>query len=110
MAKVKYPHMQILPDKRAETVKPMSGFRDIEVLFPSGERVCYRMYAEMYERTMEVFLALDNTGPRYKFVVAYLLNWHDNGKTCTPEAGKSYINLEQICSIDVIGVDNGREE
>jgi hypothetical protein len=102
--------MELLRNTNRTSTKPVHGYRDIEVLYPSGERVCYRMYAEMYERTMEVFLALDTTGPRYKFVVAYLLNWQSDGITCIPEAGKSYINLEQICSIDVIGVDSDRSE
>jgi len=86
---------------------PRSGFRDIEVLYTSGDRVCYRMYAEMYERTMEYFLGL-NEGS-YTFVVAYILDWCDP-TLAVPAAGKSYLNLNQICSIDIIGLDNERSE
>lgn len=90
---------------------PLPRFRDIEVLYPSGERICYRMYSEMYERTMEVFLGMVQTqSNKYKFVVAYLLNWSDDNQRCWPESGKSYINLDQICSIDVIGVDSDRTQ
>lgn len=90
---------------------PLPRFRDIEVLYPSGERLCYRMYSEMYERTMEVFLGMvQSPSSKYKFVVAYLLNWSEDNQSCWPESGKSYINLDQICSIDVIGVDSDRTQ
>lgn len=95
--------------QKKETAAPK--FRDIEVLYPSGERICYRMYSEMYERTMEVFLGIvERPSSNYKFVVAYLLNWSEDNHSCWPEAGKSYINLDQICSIDVIGVDSDRTQ
>lgn len=98
------PH-QSKPNK---TTPPRSGFRDIEVLYASGDRVCYRMYAEMYERTMEYFLGMKTE--QYTFVVAYILDWGDNDQRPTPCVGKSYINLAQICSIDIIGLDNERTE
>ena len=65
------------------------------------------MYAEMYTRTMEHFLGV--TAEQYTFVVAYALDWVD-AHTAVPEQGKSFINLAQICAIDVIGYDNERTE
>lgn len=92
-------------------VGDLPRFRDLEILYPCGERVCYRMYSEMYDRTMAVFLGIkENSDNNYNFVVAYLLNWGADNTTCWPEAGKSYINLDQICSIDVIGVDSDRTQ
>jgi len=96
-----------MKQKPNQTTPPKKGYRDLEVLYSSGDRVTYRMYAEMYERTMDHFLGVH--AEQYTFVVAYALDWIDD-HTAVPEMGKSYINLAQICAIDIIGFDNERTE
>lgn len=92
---------------QTKTTPPKKGFRDIEILYSSGNVVTYRMYAEMYERTMDHFQGTSADAGNYLFVVAYALDWID--PTCAvPMQGKSYINLNQVCSIDIIGYDNER--
>ena len=94
--------------RQTKTTPPTKGYRDLEVLYSSGDVVTYRMYAEMYKRTMEHFMGHPST-TMYTFVVAYALDWRtpDLG---VPEEGKSYINLNQVCSIDIIGYDNEKTE
>ena len=94
--------------RQNKTTPPKKGFRDIEILYASGDILTYRMYAEMYERTMEHFLG-HRANANYTFVVAYALDWL-SPTHAVPEQGKSYINLNQVCSIDIIGYDNERNK
>ena len=94
--------------RQTKTTPPKKGFRDIEILYSSGDVVTYRMYAEMYERTMEHLVGMEPMA-EFAFVVAYALDWLDPDNP-QPEQGKSFINLKQCCTIDIIGYDNERND
>jgi len=94
--------------RQTKTTPPTKGYRDIEVLFTSGDVVTYRMYSEMYEHTVNHFIGHPSNA-MYTFVVAYALDWRTPDHA-VPEEGKSYINLNQVCAIDIIGYDNEKTE
>ena len=95
--------------KPTETTPPKRGFRDIEVMFSSGTQSYFRIYTDMYDATMS-HMQSELEG-NYTYIVVYRLDWSydiDNKRIGTPRQGKSFINLAQVCSIDIVGMDNER--
>ncbi len=110
MAKMSAGQGQKEKDYEEKTTPPKKGYRDIEVLYVSGNKCSYRMYSEMYERTLEHLVGIEPNVGRFAYVVAYILEQNQERQKLIPAMGKSYINLRQVCTIDIIGCDNERTE
>ena len=88
---------------------PSKGYRDVLVTFcNSPDPIRFRVYESMYDRAKDVFYNSDST---FRYIVAY--QWYiDTNRdgvdywVVSPE--KSYLNMENICHMRVIGRDNGR--
>lgn len=91
-----------------ETRPPTKGYRDVLVTFvnsPNPTR--YRVYESMYDRAKDVFY---NSASTFRYIVAY--EWYvetarDGIDYWVVSPEKSYLNMENICSLRVIGKGNG---
>ena len=95
-------------DNERPTSRPaLGGHRDVLVHFMYGETPTrFRIYESMYDRAKEVFYNEDST---FRYIVAFefvLVTNKDDIDEWVVSPHKTYINLQAICSMKVIGVSH----
>ena len=92
----------------SSSIPPTKGYRDVLVTFVnSPDPIRYRVYESMYDRAKDVFY---NSDSKFRFIVAY--EWYVTTKKdgidyWVVSDEKSYLNMENICHMRVIGRNNG---